>query len=261
MNDTYRPGTWGDAGQFQQRPAPSGGLLFKRDWIKVVDTVPGEVVATVRSWDVAGTTETQRTHSTARTAGVRMSRTTTGAFVITDIVKGWWSDHEVDAAMRQAAQLDGPEVEVREEQEPGSSGLAVVNARRKALAGYPYRGVRPMTDKVTRARPMASQAEGGHVMILVPQADGVPDARAQTMAKEFLDELEMFPAGTLKDQVDAASQALNVLTGVAEPLEITRGPQAAPQTPEEMQAEEARRSAEARQAVDDAIARDGVYWP
>ena len=54
-------------------------------------------------------------------------------------------------------------------------------------------------DKVTRAGPMAAQAEAGNIDILEGEWNDT-----------FLNELSVFPAGS-KDQTDAASRAFNEL--------------------------------------------------
>lgn len=199
-------GSWGEAGQLQQRPAPAGGLMFQHSWFPIIDTLPPDIVATVRFWDIAGTTG----GTGARTAGVKMAKTRSGRFVILDIIKGRWSEAEVNDAMLQVAKLDGRGVAVREEQEPGSSGKAVVRARARHLAGWDYRGLPTSGDKVTRARPLATHAEAGYVSILA-----ATEQQAR-VAREFLDEIVLFPAGALKDQVDAAASAFNVLTDTSD---------------------------------------------
>ncbi len=40
------------AGQYQQRPAPAGGLLFQREWFKFYDTLPAGV-SVAQSWDLS----------------------------------------------------------------------------------------------------------------------------------------------------------------------------------------------------------------
>lgn len=256
---TFKPETWGDAGQFQQRPAPAGGLMFKRAWFNIINVLPSDVIAAVRSWDVAGTEDGDG----AETVGLKMHHTRSGRFIISSIIKGRWTDDGVDKVMKTTAILDGKGVSIFEEQEPGSAGKAVIRARRRALAGWGYRGLPPTVDKVTRARPLRSQAEGGNVDILVPLGeDGNPEPQAQQMCENFLSQIELFPAGALKDQVDAASQALNVLTGVIdEDLDITTGGHESELTPEELEAKQKAEKAASEQAVLDAIAREGVYWP
>ncbi len=268
VTKTYPPGSWIEASQAQQRPAPAGGLMFKRTQFPVVHVLPSDVVAEVRSWDVAGTDVAEKTPQSARTAGVRMLATASGKYIVRDVRKGWWGAAEVDAEMLQTAQLDGREVPVWEEREGGSSGKAVIAARRRLLVGYGYNEYRlaGKGSKVQRAIPLQSQAQGGNCAIYVPLLpDGTPHPAAQQMAQEFLDEIELFPAGTLKDQVDAATQAFNVLTagGAQQDLDLsTGGPgDAAQETEEQRAARELERTAEAERVVLDEIRRNGVYWP
>jgi hypothetical protein len=60
-----------------------------------------------------------------------------------------------------------------------------------------FRGRKSSGDKVTRATPLAAQAEGGVVKLLRGHWNGA-----------FLDEAEIFPLGKHDDQIDAASLAL-----------------------------------------------------
>jgi predicted phage terminase large subunit-like protein len=100
-------------------------------------------------------------------------------------------------------------VPVREEQEPGSSGKAVVAARTRRMAGFDYRGAPPAGDKVTRARPLCAQAEAGNVLVYAgPEAD----LALRERARELVDEFAAFPLGATKDQVDASAGAFNTLT-------------------------------------------------
>ena len=68
------------------------------------------------------------------------------------------------------------------------------------LVGYDVRIERQSGDKETRANPLAAQIERGRVSVL---------RRVWTDA--FIGELKMFPKAALKDQVDAAASALNML--------------------------------------------------
>ena len=52
-------GTYGAAGQLQQRPAPRDGGMFRRGWWTTVDAVPAGG-RTVRAWDLAGTRKVVR---------------------------------------------------------------------------------------------------------------------------------------------------------------------------------------------------------
>jgi len=70
-------GSFATAGQFQQRPTPREGGLFKRSWFNFVREVPIGTIF-VRGWDFAASTE----KGSAYTAGVKMGRYPDGRFVI-----------------------------------------------------------------------------------------------------------------------------------------------------------------------------------
>lgn len=110
------------------------------------------------------------------------------------------------AVIFQTAVADGRGVEIVIEQEPGASGKSQIDALVAMLAGFRVSGRRNTGDKLTRAGPLASQAEAGNVRLL-----------AGPWVAPFLDELEAFPSpGVHDDQVDAASGAFLALTQVSE---------------------------------------------
>jgi predicted phage terminase large subunit-like protein len=190
-----RLGSYAYAGQFQQRPAPRGGGLFKRADFRVVEAAPADVQARVRYWDKAGTEG-----GGAYSAGVLMSRGGDGMFYVEDVVRGQWSSHQRNVIMQQTAALDGPLTTIWVEQEPGSGGKESADITVAMLAGYDVHAERPTGDKVTRARPFAAQVEAGTVA-LVRGAWNLP----------YLDELALVPHGKYWDQTDASAGAFNKL--------------------------------------------------
>jgi phage terminase large subunit-like protein len=145
-------GSYGYAGQFQQRPAPRGGGLFARSDFRLVDAAPAHVQARVRYWDKAATEG-----GGAYSAGVRMSRGYGGTFYVEDVVRGQWSSHQRNVVMEQTAALDGPLTTIWVEQQPGSGGKESAESTLAMLAGYVVHAERPTGDKVTRARPFAAR--------------------------------------------------------------------------------------------------------
>ena len=153
-----------------------------------------------------------------------MARCPRGIFYIEDVVRGQWSPADRDTVILQTAESDhrefGGEVLIYAEQEGGSGGKEVMQQMIKMLAGYPvYRdlasgsaqrnvgGVKlPGQAKITRAQPMAAQAEAGNVRIV--KAD---------WNQEFLGELSAFPESSQADQVDASSAALNRMAALTQP--------------------------------------------
>ncbi|MGE3276737.1 MAG: phage terminase large subunit [Vicinamibacterales bacterium] len=190
-------GSYGSAGQLQQRPTPAGGGKFQRDWLPIVDAAPAaaNVVAKTRGWDVAATE-----NGGDWTAGVRMSRTRDGLYYIEHVVRGRWSSGTVDKTIKQTADTDGPGVRIREEQEPGSSGKTVIDARTITLAGYDYRGKTSTGAKPVRWTPLAVQAEAGNVRLV-----------RGPWNEAFIDELTNVPFADNDDQADAAANAFNDL--------------------------------------------------
>jgi len=207
-------GAYATAGQLQQRPAPRKGGLFKREWFMPVNVMPARLSRTVRAWDLAATKKTT-SNNPDFTAGVLMSRTHDGLFIIHGCRRFQGSPMEVENAMIQQSAIDGTTVTVRMAQDPGQAGKAQAEMMVRKLAGYSVKVERPTGDKATRAAPLASQAEAGNVRILVT-GDPVRDA----WIEPFLDELCLFPAAAHDDQVDAAADALSELALGASPYNL-----------------------------------------
>jgi predicted phage terminase large subunit-like protein len=177
---------------------PAAGLVFDRAWFHLVAQPPdvGTVVAKVRYWDKAGTEGGTGSYS----VGLLMSRTLEGRYYVEHVERGQWSSLDRNRVMKQTAILDGQDVSVWVEQEPGSGGKESAEASVRLLAGWDVRIERVTGDKITRARPVSAQAEAGNVRVVTGP-----------WTKAYLDELHNFPAGAKDDQVDATSGAFNKL--------------------------------------------------
>jgi predicted phage terminase large subunit-like protein len=193
---------------YQQRPTPRGGGMFRREYFPVQEAAPAGRMARVRYWDLASSVSS----TSDFTVGLRMSRTPDGTYFVEDMVRGRWTPFERDQVILQAAQLDGREVQVRIEQEPGSSGVSQVAAMVRMLAGYDVHADRVTGDKVTRAAPFAAQCEAGNVRLV----NG-------PWAREFLDEVMAFPFGKHDDVVDGSSGAFNTLALAPPPRRMVAG--------------------------------------
>lgn len=190
-------GPYGAAGQMQQRPAPEGGGLFRREWFEIVDAAPAHGDR-CRGWDTAATED-----AGDFSVGCRLNRVEDGELVtiyVEDLVYGQWNPDQLDSNMKAAAELDGKEVIIREEREGGASGKAVILARRRLLEGYDYDEWPVSGDKVVRAGPFRSQCAGKRVKLVRAPWNEL-----------FLSILAAFPVGTYDDPVDAASCAYNSL--------------------------------------------------
>lgn len=175
--------------------------MFKREWFKVTEELP-VIGQSVRYWDLAAT-EAKKGNDPAYTTGLKMKKTPENLCCIEAVTRGRWSPHGVESMVTQCAHMDGRNTEIWMEQEPGSSGVAVIDHyARNILPGFVFRGDKVTGSKSDRARPLASYAEAGNVYI----ANNI-------FTSAFLDEVELFPDGKFKDQVDACSGAFNKLFG------------------------------------------------
>jgi len=190
-------GQYGVASQWQQRPAPRGGLMFKRHWFKIVQAAPAEC-EWVRGWDLAATEKKTKSSvlGPAYTAGVKLGRDQQGRFYIAHVVRIREEGAAVRRCIMNTAQADGPSCSIDLPQDPGQAGKTQAQDMVAMLAGYPAFASPESGDKEVRAQPVAAQAEAGNICVVEgPWND------------EFFGELELFPSGAYKDQVDALSRA------------------------------------------------------
>jgi predicted phage terminase large subunit-like protein len=193
-------GQYGYSGQVGQTPTPPGGGMFKVNQLQIIDALPSppNFITTVRYWDKAGTQD-----AGAFTAGVKMSRLANGKFLISDVTKGQWGTEVREGKIKSTAENDRlvkdafkQEPHIYLEQEPGSGGKESAENSIKNLAGFTVFADKPTGDKIYRADPFSVQVNNGNVLLLRGDWN-----------KAFIEELEYFPTGTYKDQVDAASGA------------------------------------------------------
>lgn len=189
-------GDYAYAMQYLQTIAPKSGGFFDVSKLLVINNIDEkEFVRVVRYWDKAGTHQ-----AGCYTVGVKMAMLKNRTYAVLDVVRGQWEASEREKIIRQVAELDGQQVTVFVEQEPGSGGKESAESTIRNLAGYRCYADRPSGDKISRADTLAVQLNAGNVSML----------RAEWNT-EFRRELEFFPYGKFKDQVDATSGAFNML--------------------------------------------------
>jgi len=190
-------GPYAVAGQFQQRPAPAQGGEFEPDLIQIVDAMPAGVGQMCRGWDLAATEG-----GGDWTAGVKIGRLSDGRYIIADAKRKQYGTHKRDQLIKATADGDGRGIIQSLPQDPGQAGKGQALAFVSLLAGHMVKTSPESGDKVVRARPFASQVNGGNVLML-----------RGPWNHDFMEELRTFPAGMNDDQVDAASRAFVNLLG------------------------------------------------
>ncbi len=195
------------------------GEMFRREWFydHLVSIVPAGL-RYVRRWDLAATKKRKPGDDPDWTSGHLM---------------GWDPKDRIAYCVDQLRLQDTPgavaklihstakadrlrygRVAVRMEQEPGSAGVAVIEAYQKLLAGHDFAGIRSTGSKTDRALPWARYAEGGLIRVL--EAPWVPD---------WVAEHEAFPQESVHDdQVDSTAGAFLDLAGATQPISAVVAP-------------------------------------
>lgn len=172
------------------------GNLFKREWFtNPVEKAP-PLTKQCRAWDLAATAP-EPGKDPDYTVGVKMGMAEDKTIYITSVIRFRATANEVQKVIKQTAAMDGRDVSIRMEQEPGASGKSLIDHySREVLLGYDFRGVSSTGDKVTRANPLSAACERRGVKLVLADWNA-----------EFIDELTAFNDVAHDDQVDAASGA------------------------------------------------------
>lgn len=189
-------GSYAVAGQFQQRPVPRGGGLFKRDWIQHWDRLPDRFDSTCISWDMTFKDSATSDYVVGQVWGRKG-----GAFYLIDQFRGQW-DFVKTLEQFVAAAKKYPHV-TRKLVEDKANGSAIISTLRKHVSGIVP--VTPKESKEARASAVTTLWEARNVYL--PPADRFP-----WVESDFIPELLSFPAGAHDDMVDSATQALSDLS-------------------------------------------------
>lgn len=216
------------AGQLQQRPAPAEGGIVKRAWFKRwKEASPPECDMVVQVWDTAVSEKKEAAYSATQTWGLFDTEKGRAAILLSAFrdrmefpklyatVKLMGNDYRIKVVTKTddggwtADRLpDGkcaPDVIIIEAKSSGQSLLQSI--RRLDFPKASVIGFNPTKygDKVSRMRKVTHLVEGG--MIYLPEKVGA-DGVLRAHAKEFEDEISVFPQGTSKDVGDVFSMAL-----------------------------------------------------
>ncbi len=184
---------------YQQHPLASMGGADLGDKIKTISRDElGEPITRkrVRAWDLSATEG-----AGDWSAGALMSRhLVTGDIIIEDMQRFQKSPMNTEIMVTTNAEHDGHGVMVRMEQEPGSSGVTVIDHYKGLLSGYSFDGEKATGPIEVRAGPFLAACESGKVK-MVKAAWNQP----------FRNEINAFPDGEHDDQLVAAALAYNKL--------------------------------------------------
>lgn len=178
---------------------PAAGLYFRRGQIPPegwLEGVPKDVARWVRCWDLAAS-EADEKGDPAYTAGVLMGRRKNGRTVVADVTRirapaGKVREHILATAKMDKARYG--RVKIRLPQDPGQAGKGQAEDFVRFLSGFAVVTEPETGSKIARAEPFAAQWQHGNVDIVLGEWN-----------EAYLGELEAFPEGKFKDQVDASA--------------------------------------------------------
>lgn len=198
LGDPKRGGNW--------KIKPTAGKVFKREWFPIVEAVPpGGIV--VRRWDFAATEKELNKSDPDYTASCLML-VVNGSYYILDATADQLGPAEQERQFNNLTRQDaarfhaeGRRYIARWEQEPGSAGKRESWRIVRSLAGLDAKGVPSTGDKLTRAKPLAIQAEIGNVYLLKGPWN-----------ERWLTHMHAQPEWPHDDEMDAAGGAFQDLT-------------------------------------------------
>lgn len=182
-------GAWNFAGQYQQRPAPLGGGMVKREWFGAFDAPPAPFEQIVQSWDTANKQTELADYSVCTTWGVKNRN-----FYLLHVLRQKLNYPELKRAVKAQAAHFAADVILIEDRASGTQLVQELVAEGLTRV----KKIVPEMHKVMRLHAQTGAIENGFVHL---------PARAPWL-DEYLLELMTFPKSRHDDQVDSTSQAL-----------------------------------------------------
>ncbi|SFM75632.1 phage uncharacterized protein (putative large terminase), C-terminal domain-containing protein [Methylobacterium pseudosasicola] len=180
--------------QYQQDPAPVGGNVIQRSWLRSYDVRPSRFDRIVATWDTASTLSETSDWSVGTVWGaVGLD------YYLLDVVRGRWESWELRqriVALSERWRVDTTLIEKTQ------LGYALLQDLRRTKTLVPIL-VEPRYDKEARVLAQAARFESGQVYLPTDSP----------WLGEYVGELLAFPNGRHDDQVDATTYALHYLTG------------------------------------------------
>ena len=222
-------GEYGYAGQFQQRPAPAGGGIFKRDWFKTwKKPSPPKLLKIIQSYDTAFKEKETSCYSVCTTWGI-FSSGEMGVYygksydqycVNHAILLSLWRGREGYVEMRKRAlrlyknyadtgtavsdkKRRTPDIVIIEDKGSGQSLIPDLEASGiKNIIGF---NPTKYGDKTNRAHLVSPLIEDG--LVYLP-AEPPEFTNMRTSSQSLLEEVLPFPKGKFSDIVDTMTQFL-----------------------------------------------------
>ena len=185
---------------YQQIPENPEAAITDADWLDIIDFVPDvDKLPKARVWDLAATEDA----GDFTTGGLYTYSKPIDTLNIHNMIRTQKSPGGVEDLVRRTAIADGTNTKIYIEQEPGSSGKALIHHFQTTVLPEFHVEAVPATDgKLFRAQPMLAAAEAGKVKLVKGNWNS-----------KFIEEFGDFPGGSHDDQVDNAAIAYTKMSG------------------------------------------------
>lgn len=191
---------------YQQNPVPDEGMYFKKEYFRYQRSMPNpHNLRIYTAWDFAISEKQQNDW----TVGATVLQDETDTLYVLEIFRMKGDSFQIIEAMLDTALRWGsnPTTGYLMGAENGQIWLAIEPLLKKRMSERrqytPYEVLRPMTDKLARARPLQGRMQQGRV-VFPEEASWLPQAQQ---------ELLRFPAGAHDDVVDALAWAAQLCMG------------------------------------------------
>lgn len=196
--DTKKQGTYYYSAQYQQRPAPAGGGLIKREWFKYYDVDPNFIAQgcepVIQSWDLSVKGAATSDHVSGQVWGKRGA----DVYLIARVNDTMNFPTTCRAIETLSSRWPMATKKLVEDKANGPAAIDELRHKVPGLVAVPVRG-----DKLSRLVAVSGYVEAGNVWLPSPaQAPWVED---------FIAEVCGFPKAPHDDDTDAFSQALDDL--------------------------------------------------
>ena len=209
-------GSYGYAGQYQQRPSPAEGGIIKKAWFRWwKNSTPPQISFVLMSWDTALTANEMSAYSACTTWGVfydenhienvillSMWRGRVEYPELREITKRLYFDYRDTGKEREpkfkGRNIDMCLIEAKASGDPLIQDLAAAGIRAIPFVPNKY------GDKISRVRLITPLIEGGRIWLpaRAPNYDAL-----LPYADEFLESVSCFPNAESRDLVDTMAQA------------------------------------------------------
>ena len=185
-------GEYNFTSQYQQNPAPQGGAIIKREWLRYLDPAefPGSYESVVQSWDTANKAGEFNDFSVCTTWGIK-----DGRYYLIHVHRRKYEYPDLKRAVHEQACIYKPSTILIEDKASGTQLIQELTQENLAgVTAYSPNGY----EKQVRLHSQSAAFESG--LIILPSA--------ASWLEDYVHELTTCPGCKYYDQIDSTTQAL-----------------------------------------------------